>query len=256
MDREELRKEIALIIWEHIDELAILLEREFVKDFPRATANTQDVRVIHEGTLNVIEGIANALDSADPSLMCYKVTFGNTLEDPRNPRLTLFASFLSTIQWEAHLIAQFVFKHTFYSGSHAWSLLEELERCVQTCIEYNCTQYAKEMRAPGRFIGQWDVMLQMRTTPLADDSPAKRHMSKERYGRLAKKGPELFTKPEGDALSTREVEVLELLVEGMSNAEIAAILEISENTVKNHVSHVFDKYNVNSRTELTVKVLR
>ena len=48
-------------------------------------------------------------------------------------------------------------------------------------------------------------------------------------------------------LSKREEEVLRRLTEGLSNHQIALNLKISDNTVKNHISNVFDKIGVNSR---------
>lgn len=52
-----------------------------------------------------------------------------------------------------------------------------------------------------------------------------------------------------DELSSRELEVLRLLVAGASNKAIAAQLTLSENTVKSHISHIFGKLNVQSRAE-------
>lgn len=50
------------------------------------------------------------------------------------------------------------------------------------------------------------------------------------------------------SLSAREIEVLELVAAGRSNAEVAAILYVSEATVKSHLVHVFAKLDVASRT--------
>jgi len=54
------------------------------------------------------------------------------------------------------------------------------------------------------------------------------------------------------ALSPREREVLQLLTEGLANAEIAQRLGISEKTVRNHVSKVFDKLGVWTRAQAIV----
>jgi DNA-binding CsgD family transcriptional regulator len=51
-------------------------------------------------------------------------------------------------------------------------------------------------------------------------------------------------------LTHRETEIVDLLSRGASNKEIAAALEISENTVKYHLSRIYDKMEVRSRTEL------
>ena len=54
--------------------------------------------------------------------------------------------------------------------------------------------------------------------------------------------------PEQDKLSSRELEVLRLVAEGMSNKEIASELHVSAATVKTHLIHVFRKLDVNDRT--------
>ena len=54
------------------------------------------------------------------------------------------------------------------------------------------------------------------------------------------------------ALSARERQVLALMTEGMSNTEIAESLVISEKTVRNHASNVFDKLGVWSRAQAIV----
>lgn len=54
------------------------------------------------------------------------------------------------------------------------------------------------------------------------------------------------------ALSAREREVLSLMSEGLSNTEIAERLQISEKTVRNHASNIFDKLGVWSRAQAIV----
>jgi len=55
------------------------------------------------------------------------------------------------------------------------------------------------------------------------------------------------------SLTPRELEVLTLIADGEGNKTIAATLEISEHTVKFHISSIFDKLRVSTRTE-AVKV--
>jgi DNA-binding NarL/FixJ family response regulator len=50
-------------------------------------------------------------------------------------------------------------------------------------------------------------------------------------------------------LTRREIDLLQLLVEGLSNRAIAERLSISENTVKYHMKNIFQKLNVQNRTE-------
>lgn len=59
-----------------------------------------------------------------------------------------------------------------------------------------------------------------------------------------------------DPLTDREQEILEVLLDGKSNREIATALLISESTVKTHVRNIFSKYDVRSRAELISTVLK
>jgi DNA-binding NarL/FixJ family response regulator len=59
-----------------------------------------------------------------------------------------------------------------------------------------------------------------------------------------------------DALSERELDVLRLLARGLSNAEIAQQLYLSEGTVRNYVSGILTKLDVSDRTQAAVTALR
>ena len=60
----------------------------------------------------------------------------------------------------------------------------------------------------------------------------------------------------GEALSAREIEVLQRIAAGKSNKEICAELFISEGTVKTHVKSIFSKLDVVSRTEAVATATR
>lgn len=57
-------------------------------------------------------------------------------------------------------------------------------------------------------------------------------------------------------ISKREVEVLQLMAEGLSNGEIAAQLFVSLNTIKTHTSKLFEKLDVKRRTQAIEKAKR
>lgn len=57
-------------------------------------------------------------------------------------------------------------------------------------------------------------------------------------------------------LTEREQQVLELLVEGLSNSEIAQRMYLSENTVKKHLKNIMGKFHLNNRVEAAVYAVR
>ena len=59
-----------------------------------------------------------------------------------------------------------------------------------------------------------------------------------------------------DQLTEREVDVLRLLARGLTNADIAAKLYLSEGTVRNHVSAIYTRLDVDDRTQSAILALR
>lgn len=62
--------------------------------------------------------------------------------------------------------------------------------------------------------------------------------------------------PGVDALTEREIEVLQLLSTGASNREIGARLYITENTVRNHVRNILEKLHLHNRVQAAAYALR
>jgi len=57
-------------------------------------------------------------------------------------------------------------------------------------------------------------------------------------------------------VSARELEVLQLVAQGLSNREIGKRLFISENTVKNHVRNILEKLQLHSRMDAVMYAVR
>jgi NarL family two-component system response regulator LiaR len=59
-----------------------------------------------------------------------------------------------------------------------------------------------------------------------------------------------------DELSWRETEIVRLIAQGLSNRDIGSRLLLSEKTVKNHISRIFDKLHITARTQAAVYAIR
>lgn len=74
--------------------------------------------------------------------------------------------------------------------------------------------------------------------------------------RLANAPAPLAASPLADALNEREQEILRLMTHGMSNAEIAKRMHLSEGTVRNYASSIFDKLGVEDRVQAVVLAIK
>lgn len=85
-----------------------------------------------------------------------------------------------------------------------------------------------------------DTYIEPTLTPMLNASLAERDVLKDKLNELTK----------------REIEVLKMIAGGALNKEIASTLNISERTVKNHVSNIFKKINVSDRTQAAVFAIK
>jgi len=76
----------------------------------------------------------------------------------------------------------------------------------------------------------------------------------EEFGRSS--SPTQATSEYRIPLTEREQQVLELLVEGLSNGEIAKRMYLSENTIKKHLKNIMGKFHLNNRVEAAVYAVR
>ncbi|HYD09681.1 MAG TPA: response regulator transcription factor, partial [Acidimicrobiales bacterium] len=86
-------------------------------------------------------------------------------------------------------------------------------------------------------------------------SPSMASKLIQEFNALARRAEEKQQVP-APKLTDRELEVLKLVAQGLTNREIADQLYISENTVKNHVRNILEKLHLHSRMEAVVYAVR
>ncbi len=75
-------------------------------------------------------------------------------------------------------------------------------------------------------------------------------------GAIVKEADVKYVHKDGSPLTRREAEVLRLMAEGKSNKSIGEFLFISEKTVKNHVSSILQKMEVDDRTQAVINAIK
>jgi NarL family two-component system response regulator YdfI len=142
------------------------------------------------------------------------------------------------------------------SSDHDWTTFADLPIPVILLVDFaDSTLVSSALRAGIRGAISWDAtpeeiegavhaanagLVVTTQASLAELLPDARHLAEE------------LTEP----LSGRELEVLDLLAEGLSNKLIAHRLSISEHTVKTHVASIFAKLDASSRTEAVSQAIR
>ena len=92
---------------------------------------------------------------------------------------------------------------------------------------------------------------------LRGEAAVSHHLAAKIMAEFARRGQPRTTEPASvlAQLSAREQDVLELVADGMSNKEIATVLDLAENTVKNHLKKVLEKLHLKNRVQVAVFAL-
>ncbi|MEO6486469.1 MAG: alpha/beta fold hydrolase [Thermoanaerobaculia bacterium] len=118
--------------------------------------------------------------------------------------------------------------------------------------EDNVVPFAEGRLLAARIAGAQFVELESKNHILLEQEPAWRRFRDVALDFLGLAGAATPEDPAFTALSPREREVLELINEGLGNSEIGERLSISEKTVRNHISNLFDKLGVWTRAQAIV----
>jgi len=124
----------------------------------------------------------------------------------------------------------------------------DLDEYVYEALEAGASGFVLKDDPPEQLIAA------LRTVAAGDAllSPAVTKRVIRRFARLPRPAP-----PKGlDELTARELEILRLIADGLSNAEIGARLYIGETTVKTHVTHILQKLDLRDRVQAVVLAYR
>lgn len=240
MERAEALREISQIIRENIGDIACDLVRNYAHAYPADKAGASLMESGNDRAESSLVDFANSLETDEPQKLVY--TYNYICADllPENDRRTRYYSIsLDTLIYMAQNIAAHIYSSCYPDARKGAQLAEVFESFVQEVIRMDTELYLEQVMAKGSLTMTWDQPLP--SSPLA--ALTEKQAPAEDDARAVLVG----------SLTQKERCVFNLLIQGRSNGQIAAELSISQNTVKQHVSRIFDKFNVNSRVELISK---
>jgi DNA-binding NarL/FixJ family response regulator len=138
------------------------------------------------------------------------------------------------------------------SGMHVLSLVKEIDPNIEVIIlsGQGTMQDAIEALREGRAFD----FLQKPVKNLTDlNVVIEKAVSRKRKFAERQSGQALKQRPvDVEELSAREIEIVSAVAQGMNNRAIAAMLSVSEKTVKNHLTRIYEKLRVKNRTQAVV----
>ncbi|MBI5287689.1 MAG: response regulator transcription factor [Chloroflexi bacterium] len=101
-----------------------------------------------------------------------------------------------------------------------------------------------------------DELIQMLRSVVANEAPLSPAIASKLLGEFRRHPRDEEKQPHGPELTSREREVLQLVAEGMSNAEIGLKLCVVEGTVKNHLHNILEKLHLQNRVQAAAYAMR
>jgi DNA-binding NarL/FixJ family response regulator len=197
-----------------------------------------DERLVRTGLRMIIEAepdlavAAEAIDGADAIDVVRRVPADVVLMDVRMPRLDGLEATRRIVAWRRH--PRVIVLTTFDLDEYAF---EALRAGASGFLLKDAPE--RELLAAIRIAADGGSMV----------APSVTRRLIERFTMAADPA---MSHPELDRLTPRETDVLRLLARGLSNAEIAAKLVVTEHTAKTHVAHVLDKLDLRDRVQAVV----
>lgn len=217
-----------------------------VSDQQTTVLIADDQRVVREGLTMVlglmpdVEIVGTANDGEQAIALVERLQPDVVLMDLRMPRCD---GVEATRRLTAAAVSTKVVVLTTYADDH--SVIQALRAGASGFLTKDATsgQIADALRAATR--GEASI-----------DPAVQHHLVKA----IARTAPLEWTAPDEsglpDGLTPREVTVLALIAEGLSNAEIAERLTVSETTVKSHINHLYNKTGARDRAQAVAYAFR
>lgn len=254
-DGQNMRAALARLVRDHIDEMVDTINGQYNSAFPAIMPYYEGGMVDQGWTRVIVEQYADMIECGSCDGAMYLVVPFFTMEDPYCRELSQLSTFVSSALFHGRALAPIIFSHTKSGGmDQSRQMLRVWEKFIQDLVRANCDAFCERLAEPERLSREWSLVPMGPVPNQVGDTPAA---AQSRPGTVsAAQTASSAVTPEGVALSNRERDVLALVVQGLTNRQIASELGVGQSTAKTYVARLFDKFNVNSRSALVARVLR
>ena len=233
-------REVADLLEEQFDNIADLLIASFLEEYPRSKSNEFSHEALKKWSYMELQDlIATLKEGRAPTAR--NIIYAGDIQVKVDALFQPLTAYIETRLFIARSLAHFIWSNFAEDPFRAQIALEQLEAATIDLIRTNMQYFLDTKLVPGSLSMRWS------------EGTSHLFSNEDRSMKNALSIPPLWI--EDDTLTTREREVALLVSQGKTNGEIAAEMGISQNTVKNHLSRVYDKLNVNTRAELTRRVI-
>lgn len=242
--QKEIAHQVADLICKHKTELGRLILDAYDKRYTYSKGSTLPQEVRDSWVSTTIDSIVNDLRGA-PNPFAYEICGGDMVLQCEKS-INSYVTYLESELFCARVISAFLWRYWVADPAAIKAGINALEASVCAAIRTNSQSFVDELCTPGTI----STILNLRTPSGPSPSMPTLETAQPNVSK------ESVNTPAYTELTYREREILDLVVEGLSNKMIATRLGVSLSTVKNHIGRIFDKYGVQSRAGLVALVLR
>lgn len=223
---------VACFIEENLDTVCDLLVARFREEFSESDSLQLGDTVLRKWTASEMARLICALRGL-PFSVPSTVAYAGDAQAKASPILLPMVTQLESWLFVSHTLAPFLWRGFAADVEAAQDALVALEAATISVMQAILVDFSEKRLSAGSLSGTWFAPISpsggvaSMTLPLMRDAVLAR-----------------------DGLTAREQDVARLVTQGKTNGEVAAALGVAQSTVKNHLVRIFDKLNVNTRTEL------
>ena len=232
-------EDIARFLEEHEQEIVVALREGFRAEYPESESNAMDDDTMDRWSAVEIAEFCKVLRGGDPEIRQHNVYEGDTGQNV-DELIQPITTFIEGRLFIARTIARVIWRNFNAPVQPSNRALTLVDAAMLRIIRANLASFTENELVDGSLMRTWDF-----------SAKASRTRTTSRPVRTATP-----TQNAAPQLTQREKQIALLVAQGRTNGEIAAQLGLSQSTVKNRLVRIYDKLGVNTRVELTSRVMR